>query len=134
MRGNLTVPSHRRVGKADPAWRPGKRACSLSLKVGIVINLAGPIALLFPGQGTQKPGMGKNLHDRYPAARAVFERAEEVLQMPIRRLCFAVPVEDLNRTNLIQPAVMTVCWAASDASRDSYGSQTTTLTARPPLL
>src|SRR5260370_7758757 len=103
MRGNLTVPSHRRVGKADPAWRPGKRACSLSLKVGIVINLAGPIALLFPGQGTQKPGMGKNLHDRYPAARAVFERAEEALQMPIPRPCFHAPLEDPNRPAIHHP-------------------------------
>jgi len=34
-----------------------------------LMNLVGPIALLFPGQGVQKPGMGKSLHDRYPAAR-----------------------------------------------------------------
>src|SRR5260370_7693438 len=104
MRGNLTVPSHRRVGKADPAWRPGRRACSLSLKDGIVINLAGPIALLFPGQGTQKPGMGKNRHDRYPAAPAVFERAEEVLQKPIPRLSFAPPFKHLNPPTPIQPS------------------------------
>jgi len=48
-----------------------------------LIDLTGPIALLFPGQGVQKPGMGKNLYDRYPAARRVFERAEEVLEMPV---------------------------------------------------
>ncbi|MDQ2942704.1 MAG: acyltransferase domain-containing protein, partial [Candidatus Dormibacteraeota bacterium] len=85
------------------------------------VKLTGPIALLFPGQGTQKPGMGKNLHDRYPAARAVFERAEEVLQMPIRRLCFEGPVEELNRTDIIQPCVMTVSWAAYEVWRESYG-------------
>jgi [acyl-carrier-protein] S-malonyltransferase len=94
-----------------------------------LINLAGPIALLFPGQGVQKPGMGRNLHDRYPAARRVFERAEEVLEMPVRRLCFEGPVEELNRTDVIQPCVMTVCWAAYEVWRESYGLEHVTVTA-----
>src|SRR6266702_661533 len=85
------------------------------------IALSGPIALLFPGQGVQKPGMGKSLYDRYPAARRVFERAEEVLEMPVRKLCFEGPVEELNRTDVIQPCVMTVCWAAYEVWRESYG-------------
>src|SRR3982074_2028716 len=93
------------------------------------VKLIGPIALLFPGQGTQKPGMGKNLHDRYPAARRVFERAEEVLQMPVRRLCFEGPVEELNRTDVIQPCVMTVCWAAYEVWRESYGFENVSVTA-----
>lgn len=94
-----------------------------------MIDLSGPIALLFPGQGVQKPGMGKNLHDRYPAARRVFERAEEVLQMPVRRLCFEGPVEELNRTDVIQPCVMTVCWAAYEVWRESYGFEKVSVTA-----
>ncbi|MGA7911976.1 MAG: ACP S-malonyltransferase [Candidatus Dormiibacterota bacterium] len=93
------------------------------------VTLAGPIALLFPGQGVQKPGMGKNLHDRYPAARRVFERAEEVLQMPVRKLCFEGPVEELNRTDVIQPCVMTVCWAAYEVWRESYGFEKVSVTA-----
>jgi [acyl-carrier-protein] S-malonyltransferase len=93
------------------------------------VTLAGPIALLFPGQGVQKLGMGKNLHDRYPAARRVFERAEEVLQMPVRRLCFEGPVEELNRTDVIQPCVMTVCWAAYEVWRESYGFENVSVTA-----
>src|SRR2546422_7099945 len=93
------------------------------------IDLAGPIALLFPGQGVQKPGMGKNLYDRYPAARRVFERAEEVLQMPLRKLCFEGPVEELNRTDVIQPCVMTVCWAAYEVWRESYGLENVSVTA-----
>src|ERR1700687_5771940 len=93
------------------------------------VKLIGPIALLFPGQGTQKPGMGKNLHDRYPAARAAFERAEEVLQMTIRRLCFQGPVEGLNRPGIIQPCVMTVCWAAYEVWRESYGFENVSVTA-----
>ncbi len=93
------------------------------------VKLAAPIALLFPGQGVQKPGMGRNLHDRYPAARRAFERAEEVLQMPVRRLCFEGPVEELNRTEVIQPCVMAVCWAAYEVWRASYGFENVTVTA-----
>jgi [acyl-carrier-protein] S-malonyltransferase len=94
-----------------------------------LITLSGPIALLFPGQGVQKPGMGKNLYDRYPAARRVFERAEELLEMPVRKLCFEGPVEELNRTDVIQPCVMTVCWAAYEVWRESYGLENVSVTA-----
>src|SRR5579872_5247172 len=73
--------------------------------------------------------MGRNLYERYPAARAVFERAEEVLQMPVRRLCFDGPVEELNRTDVIQPCVMTVCWAAYEVWRESYGLEDVSVTA-----
>ncbi|TMF53400.1 MAG: ACP S-malonyltransferase [Chloroflexi bacterium] len=101
----------------------------MGLRHDVGIDLAGPIALLFPGQGVQKPGMGKNLYDRYPAARRVFERAEEVLQMPVRKLCFEGPVEELNRTDVIQPCVMTVCWAAYEVWRESYGLENVSVTA-----
>lgn len=94
-----------------------------------MIDLSGPIALLFPGQGVQKPGMGKNLYDRYPAARHVFERAEVLLEMPVRKLCFEGPVEELNRTDVIQPCVMTVCWAAYEVWRESYGLENVSVTA-----
>jgi [acyl-carrier-protein] S-malonyltransferase len=77
----------------------------------------------------QSPGMGKNLHDRYPAARRVFERAEQILEMPVRRLCFEGPVEELNRTDVIQPCVMTVCWAAYEVWRESYGFEDVSVTA-----
>ena len=94
-----------------------------------MIKLTGPIALLFPGQGVQKPGMGKSLYDRYPAARRAFERAEVVLDMPVRRLCFEGPIEELNRTEIIQPCVMTVCWAAYEVWRESYGFANVKVTA-----
>ena len=94
-----------------------------------MIKLSGPIALLFPGQGVQKPGMGRNLYDRYPAAERAFMRAEELLEMPVRKLCFEGPVEELNRTDVIQPCVMTVCWAAYEVWRESYGLENVSVTA-----
>jgi [acyl-carrier-protein] S-malonyltransferase len=93
------------------------------------VKLTGPIALLFPGQGVQAVGMGRKLHDRYPAARVAFERAEEVLQMPVRRLCFEGPAEELNRTDNLQPCVMTVSWAAYEVWRESYGFENVSVTA-----
>jgi [acyl-carrier-protein] S-malonyltransferase len=67
--------------------------------------------------------MGRSLHDRYPAARRALERAEEVLEMPVRRLCFEGPAEELNRTEVLQPCVMAVCWAAYEVWRESYGME-----------
>jgi [acyl-carrier-protein] S-malonyltransferase len=87
------------------------------------VTLRGPIALLFPGQGVQRPGMGRRLHERYPAARRVLARAEEVLDMPVRRLCFDGPEDDLNRAENVQPCVMAVCWAAYEIWRESYGME-----------
>jgi [acyl-carrier-protein] S-malonyltransferase len=65
--------------------------------------------------------MGQKLYDRYPAAQRVFERAEDVLEMPLRRLCFDGPEDELNRTEVLQPCVTTVSWAAYEIWRESYG-------------
>ena len=65
-------------------------------------------ALLFPGQGSQSVGMGRELHDRYPAARAVFEEADEALGFPLSDLVFNGPAETLQQTEHTQPAILTV--------------------------
>src|SRR6185369_13330616 len=64
-------------------------------------------AFLFPGQGSQTPGMGRQLAGAFPAARAVFERADAVLGFPLSRLCFEGPEEDLKLTENTQPAILT---------------------------
>jgi [acyl-carrier-protein] S-malonyltransferase len=64
--------------------------------------------------------MSRKIHDRYPAAQAVFEKAEKVLGMPVRRLCFEGPEEELNRTDVLQPCVMTCSWAAYDVYRELH--------------
>ena len=70
------------------------------------------IAFLFPGQGSQASGMGKALADAYPAAKAVFEEADDALAFPISRLCFEGPDDQLKLTENTQPALLTVSIAA----------------------
>ncbi len=65
-------------------------------------------AFLFPGQGSQYVGMGREIHDQVPAAREVFNRAEALLEMPLRKLCFEGPLEELTLTRNLQPAVTVV--------------------------
>ena len=70
------------------------------------------IAFLFPGQGAQKVGMGKDLFDKYPVARAVFEEADRALGFSITNMCFDGPEEALKLTCNTQPALLTVSVAA----------------------
>jgi [acyl-carrier-protein] S-malonyltransferase len=65
------------------------------------------LALLFPGQGAQEVGMGRDAFEASPAARAAFEAADDVLGLPISRLCFEGPTEELRRTEILQPAILT---------------------------
>jgi [acyl-carrier-protein] S-malonyltransferase len=70
------------------------------------------IALIFPGQGSQLVGMGKDLAEKYPAARRTFEEADEALGYKLSRLCFEGPEEQLRLTEITQPAILTVSIAA----------------------
>ncbi len=66
------------------------------------------IAFVFPGQGSQQVGMGRDIYEKYPEARAVFERAGEALGMDMAALCFQGPEEELRKTVNAQPAILTV--------------------------
>jgi [acyl-carrier-protein] S-malonyltransferase len=75
-------------------------------------------AIVFPGQGSQSPGMGKELAENFPAARQVFEEADDALGFAISRLCFDGPAEDLQLTENTQPAILTVSVAAFRAMQE----------------
>ncbi|HEY1482833.1 MAG TPA: ACP S-malonyltransferase [Candidatus Acidoferrum sp.] len=72
----------------------------------------GKVAFLFPGQASQYPGMGKELADRYPVARAVFEEADKALGFAISKICFEGTEDELRLTANTQPAILTVSVAA----------------------
>jgi [acyl-carrier-protein] S-malonyltransferase len=69
-------------------------------------------AIVFPGQGSQNPGMGKELFENFSVAREVFEEADDALGFAISRLCFDGPAEELQLTENTQPAILTVSVAA----------------------
>ena len=65
----------------------------------------GKTAFLFPGQGAQVVGMGKDIAEAVPKAAEVFRRADELLGLPLSRICFEGPAEELNATDIAQPAI-----------------------------
>lgn len=81
------------------------------------------MAIVFPGQGSQSIGMGKELYDNFPAARAVFEEVDDALGFSLTRLMQSGDAETLTQTENAQPAIMSVSLAAVKALEAESGIQ-----------
>jgi len=77
-----------------------------------------PVAIVFPGQGSQAPGMGKLVYETSPAARLTFEEASDVTGMNLAKICFDSTEDDLATTHNTQPAVLTTSVAIIRAMRE----------------
>jgi [acyl-carrier-protein] S-malonyltransferase len=77
------------------------------------------VAWVFPGQGSQESGMGRDLYDAYPASRKLYDRADAVLGRSISSLCFEGPAEELGKTFNSQPAIYVTSLACLAAARAS---------------
>jgi [acyl-carrier-protein] S-malonyltransferase len=79
------------------------------------------VAYVFPGQGAQWVGMGRDLYQGFASAKAVFDQADEALGFPLSKLCFEGPEDELLQTINAQPAIVTVSFACLEAMRGVNG-------------
>src|SRR5512146_2160512 len=79
-------------------------------------------AFVFPGQGSQSVGMGRELAEKYPTAKAIFEEADAILGMPFSKLMWEGPEAELNDTINTQPALYVHSMAAHRVFCDQYGN------------
>ena len=79
------------------------------------------IALVFPGQGAQAVGMGKELAAAYPVAAGIFRQADEILGWPLSKICWEGPEEELTKTSVCQPALYVHGLAALAVAREKLG-------------
>lgn len=81
------------------------------------------LAFIFPGQGSQSVGMGKDLYDNFEAAKNVFDKADSVLGKSISKICFEGPEEDLKQTVNTQPAILTTSIAALETLKSKLNAE-----------
>lgn len=89
----------------------------------LTATTTGSVAFVFPGQGSQYVGMGKDIYEASPAARRIFEQADDALAIGLRDLCFAGPEAVLQDTINAQPAILTVSIALLEALRERWADQ-----------
>lgn len=78
------------------------------------------IGYLFPGQGAQFVGMGKDLYDQYPSCKEIYDKANQILGFDIAKLCFEGPAEELSRTQNSQPAILVTSIACLKALEENF--------------
>ena len=79
------------------------------------------VAFCFPGQGSQRVGMGRDFVAQFPEAAAVFDEASEELDFDLRKVCFEGPIEELSQTEVTQPALVASSLAAFRAIQERLG-------------
>lgn len=79
--------------------------------------MAERIAVLFPGQGAQRVGMGADLYEKYEFVRRIYDQADESLGFSLSKLCFEGPIEELTKTNRAQLAILVTSYAVSEVAR-----------------
>jgi len=80
-------------------------------------------AHVFPGQASQKVGMGLGVYQQFRSARAVYDEADAILGFPLSRLCFEGPAEELTKTVNVQPAIVATSIACLEAAREGLGTR-----------
>jgi [acyl-carrier-protein] S-malonyltransferase len=80
------------------------------------------VAWVFPGQGSQSVGMGRDLYDNLDSAKTIFNQADDALGFPFSRLCFEGPEDELRQTINAQPALVVVSFACLESAREVCGN------------
>src|SRR5580698_9217748 len=86
-------------------------------------------ALLFAGQGAQVVGMGKDLAEKFPGAKAWFDRANAALGYDLAAICFHGPETELTRTENAQPGIFLVSWVCFELLKEQVGVQASACSA-----
>jgi [acyl-carrier-protein] S-malonyltransferase len=77
------------------------------------------IAFLFAGQGSQYVGMGKEFYDNYETVQNIYDSANQILGIDIKKLCFEGPEEELGRTENTQPCMLTTAYAITSVLKEN---------------